>query len=785
MRFQKIISVAFFSMSMCLLAVPLQAQPISNSTSGVVAAGTSKVASPTYQCLNEPNAQFTGTVSAFPKSGTYYQAADGSIKLRPYRTKCVEDFGFYQYGMRAGENNGQLRGKYVSTDLLSFPDLFGGSLEIIHPINRANNNFEVAPLPANPTPLEARRHALWLSQTNAYYHIDQYFRTKLKSLVPQLGLGSDVIDTIVVDAGGMTNEIHVTREFAFLDLGYRSNLVGLNQFITGPALHLVTENASLTSFSLDPFENLQTAPTLVLDGNFEGEDPISASFDSGLTVGEYVGLRAFALLNTNQGFPSEFGFGDNWSAGNQDISPILNDTLNLWVAYHYTGQKEATRDFWYGLRKWKQLLDGTSVCDLPGKPKCFSGLSVDNVMMYDRYITDRDNIFPPREPDNYSFPQGPVNGDFASIYLGSLFYEFSLFMGVNNATLLLLKTISLIGSEHIGDLSMVELANLILVAADDLFAQPNGPNLYDKMIKIQMVNKGIPYGASTDLSDYLPEAIGSYPDTLLKNSSNKFGSRIPESHPTVDNAFMGPGSSNHFSNTYTHPEEQGLENVAIQFWNGSRYGPCDYLHVSDGYFRDVVNGGQSYVELVTSPQDADYLPITFDFKLKDRDFSNLVLIVPGRRVSWNRYREKCASFEDGNYTNDVRPPGFRAIKATTNGFSFSTQVVSSTGYSIRYQFDIVDPSGASQNAVYNWELKDSNGQVISPISSTNFGRVVEYQLIKNRIVDIQVTRTIGGVVDTLEMTEATSGLNRGTTSRSQGNAFVLDCVSNPQSCLQP
>lgn len=706
---------------------------------------------------NSPSAP----MSVFDKEGPYKKTAQGYVFSLP-TIRCARFLGNYFNATKLGGNEGLIQGKYLTTSILSFRDIYPNSQRPDIPgVYRENNDFTFQLTYGDQ--IETRESALALSQANAYFHITEYIEGILK---PDL-------QAIHLDPND-------DRAWNMLNLGYRPNLkcVGTNDlcfdnnYAGFPSLHLVLEDYVDQAFTLLPKQNLELAPSLARFGITEGNDlsqvdPLSYSYDSGFTVGEHLGLRAFALTKTDYGFPSEYGFGSNWSS-NSDMSPVLNDALNLWIDYDYTGNPDGAENFWYMLRRWHQLFDSSNeFCDSLGKPACLSGNNIDSALSYRFEITDRDSIFPPRQPDTYLQGMGAIDADLSAIYIANIFFEIHLFIGNRLTTQLFWQLIANFDDTQFQNLSMIGFGQLLIDSAIDLFGEDSE---VPEIVRHILVKKGIPTNLlDSNIDHYLPTAVGSYPQSLEKNSSNRFGSSFPDSQPTVDNSVDGPGSVYFYSNGYFQSPSPYFKGMGLQMWEGSRYGPCDHLAITDGSFVGVEyqNDGTYYREF------------------KGRELENLVIIVPGNLVRWMRYRKKCDDWNQGDYTNDFRPPGFRVTQAEQNGYSFRVTRISETATTISYRLTIVDPLALLVPDVtsiqYQWQVSDSLGTPYS-FQESQDGSYIEVSLRKNagvqitldRLMDIEAGLMHNQVESHLNIFDRTNDLDRQVPGRSPGEAFVVN-----------
>ena len=121
----------------------------------------------------------------------------------------------------------------------------------------------------------------------------------------------------------------------------------------------------------------------------------------------------------------------------------------------------------------------------------------------------------------------------------------------------------------------------------------------------------------------------------------------------------------------------------------------------------------------------------------------------------------------GFYAEDVKPFGFRVIKATPNGFSFTATALSETATNKTYQLAIVDPSTNTLGAAtYAWTFTDYLGNTNSVT-----GSVVQYIAFKDQPFTLSIARTRAAQTDTLTLRERGNDLDR-----NGGNAFVRNLV---------
>ena len=115
----------------------------------------------------------------------------------------------------------------------------------------------------------------------------------------------------------------------------------------------------------------------------------------------------------------------------------------------------------------------------------------------------------------------------------------------------------------------------------------------------------------------------------------------------------------------------------------------------------------------------------------------------------------------------MRPFGFRVIKATPNGFSFTASALSETATNKTYQLTIVDPSVTTLGAAtYVWSATNYDGSVTTATGST-----VQYTALKDQPFTLSIARTRATHTDTLTLRERGNDLDR-----NGGNEFVRNLV---------
>ena len=427
------------------------------------------------------------------------------------------------------------------------------------------------------------------------------------------------------------------------------------------------------------------------------------------------------------------------------LSPV-NNALSDWTAYRYAGSVEIYKQSYYAYRTWAgRLCGGTNI-------PCDKGNNIRNVMMFDEANTSSDGVFPFTYPSGLVSEDGPVGKDLATLYIDGILYDIAneAGLGLHKTDLLIWKSISLI-SNNVA-YPMRSFGATVQQAARALWPDPRpgraGLSLYEEDLNDVLTSRGIPVNGVADFRTNLPVAIGD-PTTLDKNVANGFGSSHPDSQPNVNSY----GIKNSFNNGHLQPGASSSDYVAYQFYKHSKYDPCDKLVLTDGTFNQS-NGNYN--------NDG-----TFYTELDDRTLGNLVFLAPGNHIRWNRVRMRCPNEAAGFYTEDVRPFGFRVIKATPNGFSFTASALSETATNKTYQPTIVDPSVTTLGAAtYVWSATNYDGT-----ATTATGSAVQYTALKDQPFTMSIARTRASKIDTLILRERGNDLDR-----NGGNEFVRNLV---------
>lgn len=653
------------------------------------------------------------------KKGAYYDNTQTEV--------CLTNLGIYDStGHRQGANIEPsipgayvLSGKYLETNTLALDNEFNRA-------SSATNDFRYDY--TGDIGDTSRESLAWSSEANLYYHINQY-RTDF--------LNDTFINSLQIDAQKKKN-------LKFLQ--YRPDLVDndpeydLN--FAKPRLNTFELTFQLFALAIVPVPNVM-AVSFRSRHYYASLPPLSYAFDPEATVGDYVGLAANWITTTNTPFLSEAqaNYPTNWQ---NNISPVINDSFSDWTAHRYLGNTEVYKYANYTSALWEDDVNVT--CGGETKPACDKGKNLRNVMMFDAADASQNGVFPFSLPSN--FQAGPTGSELGSLYLDAVFYDiaYEAGLGAYKTDQLYWQTISEIDNQNI---SMTVFGEKIMTAARKMFPSST-PNVsrYEEEIADVLTSRGIALYGQTNFRNNLPAAIG----PVNPSGANNFGSAQPVSQPSVNN--YGAYSANNA--LYTHA--QSAPYMSYQFYRHSKYGPCDKLQLTNGTFD--ANG--NYIPSATDP---------FLWEGKDRELGNLVVLAPSNSIRFRSYRARCANEKMGPYYEDVKPFGFRVIKATKNGFSFT---VSRIGQTNQFVFSIVDPSLQTLGtATYAWTFTNSTGQEV-----TANGTSVNYLSEKEEPLKIKVIRTRGAQVDTLELRDRTKDLER-----SNGKAFVRNCLpGNNNTC---
>ena len=639
----------------------------------------------------------------------------------------VDNLGEYSNGGNGtfipGFNGGYLGGKYGVTATISQST----GLPLIPNLQSSNYDFRVNYRgDANVSP---RAAILWSSQAQMYYDLNNYRKNWLSdAFIDELHLPASLAANL------KTNQ-------------YRPDLVWSPP--ASPTIPGLFATESFAPSGIGLFQNVNSLDVCVSSYlNYPSLPPASVAYDTEATLGDYAGLAAVWSLGDNIGYPSDLFYGQNGNWPTSVLSPI-NNGLSDWTGYRYTGNAEIYRYMDFILRTWAGRTCGGSFVP------CDKGQNIRNVMMFDEANGSKDGVFPYSVPSNLSTDDGPVTSDLAALYVAALFYDIAheAGLGLHKADLIFWKSLSLV--TNAASFTMRDFGGKIQEAARDLWPDPRsgrtGLSLYEDDLVDVLASRGIPVNGVADFRSNLPVAIGG--TNLDTASGNGFGSAQPESQPTVNSY----GNYSYFVNGYTDPNTNATY-MAYQFYKHSKYGPCDKLALTDGTFTttNVAPFAWSY------NNDG-----TFYTELTDRDLGNVVVFAPGRHIRWMRSRQRCPNEATGFYAEDVRPFGFRVIKATPNGFSFTATAIATNDAFKTYQLAITDPSTNTLGAAaYAWTFTDYTGNTY-PAS----GPVVQYPAYTDQPFTVTITRTRGSQTDTLTLRERGNDLDR-----SNGQAFVRNLI---------
>lgn len=673
---------------------------------------------------------------------------------------CLKDLGEYdpETGVRIASNNGLINGKYSDTYILSI-DEYGyapfDTWSTLADFQVANNDFRLDPnCYDNPTGDQTQcigtnqREAIQCSaQTHQYYFIDDFRRRFFNPIVNSLGLDDE------------TKKNVMNRQFRpDIDLGVPATLA--KPIVRTGEVSFFSPFGAIVG--LNPLENRMSI-TGITRGSYEpvmNLPPLATAFDPGVSGGEYAGLMAFWILGDNTGFPPELGFFGEWQ---ETMVSALNDGTTAWTAYLMDKSPEVYRTFQHTLRL-RAGRTGEKACGGTNYA-CDKGPSVRSVMMFDPDQTTRDSVFPFEVPvysDGTPFDEvdGPVGVDLAAMYIAAIFYDISNEAGLGDvkSNKLYWRTLYTINDSY--HLNMNQYGEKIMQAVHFLWSDGNGSSRYENDVADVLTSRGIYVNRGNgdrdgdgdiDFRDNLPTSIGDYSaGTLEKNSSNRFGSSNPDSQPSI--RFYGNVST--YDNKYTHPEPASY--MSYQLYKHSKYGPCDELRLTDGTFTNgIYNNDGSFYSALTG-----------------RDLGNKVILAPGNNIRWQRYRKRCENEAEGYYAEDVRPFGFRAIQATTSGFSIRTQSIAERLNFKRYQISIVDPSVATLGeSTYSVEYTNYQGN-LQTAELSDSTKTYSFWAKKDEPFSLNIIRN-RGVGDSVEFRERGNDFDR-----DNGNAFVLDLVNN-------
>ena len=649
----------------------------------------------------------------------------------------LENLGAYDTnGVLVSGNDGKVIGKYAEGDVLSINNP-GAGYPPFGVLVRPDNDFHVNY--AGDASVSAREAVIWSSEVQLYYDLNDY-RTRF--------LNGAFIDELDLPPEIATNLKH--RQ-------YRPDLnLGSSPTPRVPLLRAIENNVA-GGIGLFPIGNAMNVNSRTRGPGYP-DVPLSIAYDTGLSMGDYLGLVAFWVLGTNTGFPPESFWGEitdgSWRDWRLNMLPALNDGISAWGAYRYSGDPEIYSYAYYAVRIW-----GGRPCGGTNIP-CDKAEDVRNVMMFDEANTSKDGVFPYTTPTwiSTSGNDGPNGSDLACLYIAAIFYDLAndAGLGMHKADLLIWKTLSLITNNV--TFPMRAFGAKVQEAARALWPDPRpgraGLSRYEEDVADVLTSRGIPLNGVADFRTNLPVAIGKFPETLDVTSTSGFGSGHPNSQPNANSY----GAKNIFDNGYTQTNATGQDYVAYQFYKHSKYGPCDKLALTDGTFT-----------VVTGPPVNWYYNSngTYYLELTDRELGNLVLLAPSNHIRFMTIRQRCPNEATGFYAEDVRPFGFRVIQATPNGFSFTASSLSETTTNKTYQLTIVDPSVNTLGAAsYAWSFTNHLGTAESAA-----GSLVQYTATKDEPFTLSITRTRANITNTLTLRERGNDLDR-----NSGQAFVRNLV---------
>jgi hypothetical protein len=395
-------------------------------------------------------------------------------------------------------------------------------------------------------------------------------------------------------------------------------------------------------------------------------------------------------------------------------------------------------------------------------------------MMFNELDTSKNGVFPYQKPSNIPPLLGPIQSDLACMYFGAIFYDIAhdAGLGIHKADLLFWKTISLIdcgGSPSEPCYPMRKFGRQVQQAARLLWPASGSPNvsIYEEDIRQVLLSRGIAVDAplpgepnavaigAADFRTMLPPSICCVESSA---GSAPFQAGHPNSQPTVNQY----GASLTGAAIYTAPTTD-VSYMAYTFYKHSKYGPCDFVQ-----FR--LNDDPNWTPACACTPNGTLLA-----QLEDREPGNITLLLPGHQVVLANTRGRCANEALGFYGEDVRPFGFRVLKATPNGFAFTVARTGEDAQRITYELTIVDPSlnlpgsapGGGGPAEYAWTFTEFDGA-----QAQASGQSVPYAALRDQPFTISIDRTRAGrPTENLTLRERGNDLDRG-----KGQALVLNAV---------
>lgn len=652
---------------------------------------------------------------------------------------CLSNLGTYNSANGAyqssnfdpTQNGYVLNGKYSKTALLSLSPS-------ITRFTSATNDFTQSSI------TETRESALHAAEAHLYYYINDYRSRFINdAFINSLSLGSSASD----------------------NLKYRQYKPDLQGLINARLpITTVQEVSSFTPWSNDVLRNDLTAPEK--QRSLAGDPLDSFAFDPEWVVAQYAGQAAHWISAGTAAWPVN----PTWGAINSsytwrtDVRPAILQGFKLWAAYRYSGNSEVFR---YAMQVHRRL--NSSTCGAQNVPACDKGWNIDNAGMF---LDTSDPVL--NNPTNASWPAGAsddtllfpfqvrsgvpanhggpgIDGGLGGMYIAALFYDISKDVGLGDykADQLFWKTVSLINPGQA--VSMTSFGQLIQQAARALWPNPSAPGTtyYEQDLVDVLSARGIRMNGVNDFTLNLPSPLGSPsnpgPGTMTTASVVGVGSPVPD---TQRNSSTGYNFLSFFLNGYS-VSTAGTQYVTYQFYKHSKLGAVDAVEFTNGTINSIspTNPILNY----DGQMNASY---------EGRSLGNMLLMAPGQTLRFLRRRQSAVSEQEGYYVEDVRPHGFRALKAIPNGFTFKVTKIGPSVRGTNYQLTIVDPSltmsGANTGpATYAWTFTDYNGVVRNAS-----GQAVTYDALANQPFTLSVTRTRGSQNDNITLRERGNDLDR-------------------------
>ncbi len=727
-------SCSLLALLLCVSAVEVSAQP---RQLAVAVACLAVDGDDNYVCCPKNQAP----ASVFLRGAEY----DSTVQ-----TVCLDNLGIYnpETGVKIASNYDSvlrrwlLDGKYLRTNLQS-------ETPVVSRFAQISNDFQISP--AGATNAVARQSTLWSSEAHLYYYINNYRKLFLTdSFITSLGLPANTQTNLRFrqfrnDLQGITNSRlpwFIPNEITSANAGVWSSNTAENNFLSPSRRRLNT---------VDPLDSL--------------------AFDPEYVVGQYTGVVSNWVTAGNTQWPANPTWGNvgnlSWRT---DIRPAIVEGFKLWNAYRFSGQKELYRYAMRASRRWQNY-----ACGATNQAPCNKGWNIENVMMYldsaDPALNNPTNAAWPaaNSDDTLLFPygtnfpttgvrggaginhQGPTNAALGGMFIGALFYDISKEVGLGDAQTdkLFWKTMSLLDPSQAID--MTTFAIRVQQAARALWPTSANPNLswYEQDLVDVFAARGVKMNGVANFLDNVPAPLGTPanqgPGVMETVNAPGFGSSIPESQR---NSSTGYNFLSFFQNAYT-VSTAGTQYVTYQFYKGSKYGPCDSL--------DLTNGT---INTLSSSNPVMNYNGSMAVNYQGRSLGNTLIMAPGNSIRFLRRRQSCVSERDGYYAEDVRPFGFRALKAIPNGFTFSVVRTGMVNGRVSYTLTIVDPSltlnGPNTGpATYDWRFAEFNG---AEVNAT--GQVISYNALLNQPFTLSVTRTRGPQTDNITLRERGNDLDR-------------------------